>query len=51
MLNKLSALQYFQAAMCIATVLALSPASMRFHLVRTPVLRSVGRGRYALLGG
>jgi hypothetical protein len=41
----------FSHAVQLAERNDLTPASMRFHLVRTPVLRAVSRGRYALLGG
>jgi hypothetical protein len=41
----------FSHAVQLAERNDLTPASMRFHLVRTPVLRAVSRGQYALLGG
>lgn len=40
----------FSHALQLAERNDLTPGSMRFHLVRTPVLRTVSRGRYALLG-
>jgi hypothetical protein len=40
----------FSDAVQLAERNDLTPASMRFHLVRTPVLRAVARGTYALVG-
>ena len=40
----------FSHAVQLAERNDLTPASIRFHLVRTPVLRTLSRGTYALLG-
>jgi hypothetical protein len=40
----------FSHAVELAERNGLTPASVRFHLVRTPVLRTLTRGEYALLG-